>query len=294
MTAAAFRLACVQTCSTGDMAANLAAAADLVRRARARGAQLIALPEVVALIEPDRRRLSAQAEPERRHPALRAFRELAVETGAWLLVGSLTVDAGGGRLANRSFLLGTRGEIVAAYDKIHMFDVDLPDGESYRESETYRPGDSACLARLPWGGLGMTICYDVRFPGLYRSLARAGADFIAVPSAFTPRTGAAHWSVLLRARAIETGCYVFAPAQCGRNGPGRRTYGHSMIVDPWGRVMVELGEEVGIAVADVDPAQVREARRAIPASTHDRRYAAPSSLRAVAESPAGALTAQIR
>lgn len=279
MTAGAFRLACVQTCSTGDMAANLAAAADLVRRARARDAQLIALPEVVALIEPDRRRLAAQAEPEHRHPALRAFRELAAETGAWLLVGSLTVDAGGGRLANRSFLLGTRGEIVAAYDKIHMFDVDLEGGESYRESRRYRPGREAVVADTPWGRVGMTVCYDMRFPALYRDLAQAGADYLTVPSAFARPTGRAHWQVLLRARAIETGCFVFAPAQCGEHAEGRKTYGHSLIVDPWGEVLADGGEEPGVAAAEIDPARVREARRMVPSLRHDRPYAPPAKLR---------------
>ena len=276
--AGAFRLACIQTNSTHDMASNLAVAAELVVRARDQGAALIALPEVVAMIEPDRHRLIAAAKPERDHPGLRAFQELAAKTGAWILVGSLTVDVGDDKLANRSFLLGPGGEVVATYDKIHMFDVDLPDGESYRESETYRPGESACVASTPWGRLGMTICYDVRFPELYRSLARAGADFIAVPSAFTRRTGEAHWSVLLRARAIETGCYVFAPAQCGHHGGGRRTYGHTMVVDPWGRVIAEMGEDVGLVIADIDPAKVVEARSAVPALTHDRIYAEPSRL----------------
>ena len=273
--AAPFRIACIQTSSTNDMAANLAAASTLVREARAAGADLIALPEVVAMIEPDRRRLVEIAVPLDDHPGLHAFRDLARETGAWLLVGSLTVAAEDGRVANRSVLLDEAGAVVASYDKIHMFDVDLPGGERYRESDTYRPGAETRVAPTPWGKLGMTVCYDVRFPELYRTLARAGADFLSVPSAFTRQTGAAHWHVLLRARAIETGCYVFAPAQCGEHGGGRATYGHTLIVDPWGEILAELGEETGVAVADIDPAKIAEARRALPTLTQEREFAAP-------------------
>jgi predicted amidohydrolase len=275
-----FRLACVQTNSSNNMAANIAAVSTLVRDARARGADLIALPEVVAMMEPDRRLVYAKAFPESDHPALGAFRELARETGAWILGGSITVRAGPGKVANRSLLLDPGGEIAGRYDKIHMFDVDLPGGESYRESDTYEPGRATCVARTPWGGLGMTVCYDLRFPWLYRDLALAGADFLSVPSAFTRPTGTAHWSVLLRARAIETGCFVFAPAQCGEHAGGRKTYGHSLIVDPWGAVLAEAGEGVGVIVADIDPSRVAEVRTSVPSLRHIRGYAPPSSLRA--------------
>ncbi len=275
-----FRLACVQTNSGADMEHNIAAIRALVREARDGGADLIALPEVVALIEPDRARLVATAPEEEDHPAHAAFRDLARETDAWILGGSITVRAGDGRVANRSLLIDPSGAVAGRYDKIHMFDVDLPDGETYRESDTYRPGAETCVARTPWGGLGMTVCYDVRFPGLYRTLARAGADFIAVPSAFTRQTGQAHWSVLLRARAIETGAYVFAPAQCGDHGGGRRTYGHTMIVDPWGVILAEAGEDIGVTFADIDTSKVADARRAIPALGQDAPYAPPPVARA--------------
>jgi predicted amidohydrolase len=275
-----FRVACVQTNTGNDMAANLAAIAPLVREGRERGADLITLPEVVAMMEPDRKLVWGKAFAEADHPALAAFRELARETGAWILAGSLTVRVGPAKVANRSLLLDPRGEISGRYDKIHMFDVDLAGGESYRESDTYEPGRDTCVARTPWGGLGMTVCYDVRFPALYRDLAHAGADFLTVPSAFTRPTGTAHWSVLLRARAVENGCFVFAPAQCGEHAGGRKTYGHSMIVDPWGVVLAEAGEEVGVMVADIDPARVREVRASVPSLRHDRDYAPPSRLRA--------------
>jgi deaminated glutathione amidase len=271
-----FRLACIQTSSTDDMAANLATATRLVYQAADDNADFIALPEVFALIQPDRSKLVAEAVAEQDHPALAACRELAMETGAWLLAGSFSVRADDHRVANRSLLLDPEGDIRGRYDKIHMFDVNLGEGETYRESDTYRPGAETCLASTPWGILGMTICYDLRFPQLYRSLAQAGADFLSVPSAFTRPTGRAHWSVLLRARAIETGCYVFAPAQCGEHGGGRKTYGHSLIVDPWGEIIAEAGEETGVTIADIDPEKVAEARAAIPSLLQDRPYLPPS------------------
>ena len=276
----AFRLACIQTNSGGNMEQNIHAIRTLVRKARDGGADLIALPEVVALVEPDRARLVATAPEEADHPACAAFCELARETGAWILGGSIAVRAGNGRVANRSLVFDPSGIVVGRYDKIHMFDVDLPDGETYRESDTYQPGTETCVVRSPWGGLGMTVCYDIRFPGLYRGLAQAGADFIAVPSAFTRQTGWAHWKVLLRARAIETGAYVFAPAQCGNHGGGRQTFGHTMIVDPWGTVLAEAGENVGIIFADIDTSKVADARRAIPSLGQDAPYAPPSVARA--------------
>ena len=275
-----FTVACIQTNSGNDLAANLSAALALAREARAAGADLIAFPEVVSLIEPDHRALVAQAKDEEGHEALTAFSAFASSSGTWLLVGSLTVGLGGARLANRSFLIDPQGRIAARYDKIHLFDVDLPDGRSSRESERYEAGETAVLASLPWGGLGMTVCYDLRFPVLYWKLAQAGADFLSVPSAFTRTTGRVHWHTLLRARAIETGCYVIAPAQCGDHGSGRESYGHSLVVEPWGEVVADGGEEVGFVLAEIDPTRVRKAREALPALKNARRYDPPSSLRA--------------
>ncbi|MDE0334033.1 MAG: carbon-nitrogen hydrolase family protein [Defluviicoccus sp.] len=273
-----FTVACIQTNTGNDAAANLSAALSFAREARDAGADLIAFPEVVSLIEPDRDALVAHASGEDRHEALAAFSAFASSSGTWLLVGSLTVGLGGGRLANRSFLLDPDGKVAARYDKIHLFDVDLPDGKSSRESDRYEAGETAVLAQLPWGGLGMTVCYDLRFPVLYWKLARAGADFLAVPSAFTRTTGRVHWHALLKARAIETGCYVIAPAQCGDHAGGRESYGHSLVVEPWGEIVADGGEEVGFALAEIDPARVREARAALPALKNARRYDPPSSL----------------
>jgi predicted amidohydrolase len=185
-------------------------------------------------------------------------------------------DDGDDRLANRSFLIAPDGAIAQRYDKIHMFDVELAGGESYRESNAFRPGEAAALATLPWGVLGMTVCYDLRFPHLYRGLAQAGADFLSIPSAFTVPTGRAHWHVLMRARAIENGCFVFAPAQWGEHAEGRKTYGHSLIVAPWGEIIAEAEDGVGFITAEIDPAKIAEARRAVPSLRHDRAFAAPS------------------
>ncbi|MCU0838068.1 MAG: carbon-nitrogen hydrolase family protein [Rhodospirillales bacterium] len=267
-----FRVACVQTNSLRDISPNLPIIAALVGEARAAGADLVLLPENVTMLEPDSRQLREKAQPEDHHPALPVLAALARETGAWLLIGSLSIRLDDGRVANRSLLLNADGTIVARYDKIHLFDVDLGGGESYRESATIAPGDRAVVAATPWGKLGLSVCYDVRFAHLYRHLAKAGADFLTVPAAFTRVTGEAHWHILLRARAIETGCYVFAPAQTGTHAGGRQTFGHSLIVDPWGRVLADGGEAVGISVADVDPAEVAAARRRVPALTHDRPF----------------------
>jgi predicted amidohydrolase len=217
---------------------------------------------------------------------LAALRDLAGELGVWLLAGSLVVRLAADRLANRSYLIGPGGDISARYDKIHMFDVEIPDGQSYRESRAYRPGGRAVTADLPWGRLGLTVCYDLRFPQLFRALAKGGADFISVPSAFTKFTGRAHWHVLLRARAIETGCFVFAPAQCGTHAEGRKTYGHSLIVAPWGEVLAEGGEEPGLITAEIDPAEIGKARAMVPSLTHDRPFEGPlreAGLRAAGE-----------
>ncbi len=273
-----FTVACIQNTAQPEIGDSMRQVAELVRRARDAGADFILTPENVSMLEPRRRRVLDKAQPEDGHDALAAFRDLARETGAWLLAGSLTVKVEPERVANRSFLLDPAGGIVARYDKLHMFDVDLEGGESYRESRTYRPGDRAVVARLPWGVLGLTICYDLRFPHLYRSLAKAGADFLTVPSAFTRPTGRAHWHVLLRARAIETGCFVFAPAQCGEHAGGRKTYGHSLIVDPWGEILADGGEEPGFITAPVDTARIAEARSMVPSLSHDRPYADPEPI----------------
>ncbi|HZT88752.1 MAG TPA: carbon-nitrogen hydrolase family protein [Stellaceae bacterium] len=280
-----FTASCVQFTAGRDPAANLAVVAGLVRRARDAGADLIMTPEVSNFIETGRARRE-KARREGDDPFLAGMRELARETGAWLLLGSLVIDPAGEpdtapdekRLANRSFLLDPAGAIVARYDKIHMFDVDLDGGESYRESNAYRPGGGTVVAETPWGRLGMSVCYDLRFPYLYRALAHAGADFLAVPSVFTVPTGRAHWEVLLRARAIENGCFVFAPAAWGEHEAGRRTYGHSLIVDPWGAVLADGGEEVGIVTAAIDPVKVAEARRMVPSLRHDRPFSRPRTV----------------
>jgi deaminated glutathione amidase len=268
----AFRLACVQVNAGNEIGPNLDTASQLTRQAVAEGADFISLPECVALLEPDRAALLRKSSTAADHAALKRFSELAGELGKWIHVGSLAVLSEDGRVANRTFLIDPRGSVTATYDKIHMFDVDLDGGESYRESNTYQPGDAAVMADLPWGAAGLTICYDVRFPALYTHLANSGAHFIGVPSAFTRKTGQAHWHVLLRARAIETGCWVFAAAQCGDHAGGRQTYGHSLIVDPWGEIVAEAGTEPGIIVADIDPDRVAEARRSVPALSNTRMY----------------------
>ncbi len=272
-----FTVACVQITTGQDPVANLAAASALVREARAAGAKLIATPEVSNVMGLRRREVAALARPEAEDLSVAGYRELAAETGAWLLAGSLVLRAGADRLVNRSLLIDPRGGIAARYDKIHMFDVEIPDGQSYRESRAYQAGGRAVTAELPWGRLGMTVCYDMRFPYLYRALAKAGADFLSIPSAFTRFTGEAHWHVLLRARAIETGCFVIAPAQCGEHEGGRETYGHSLIVAPWGEVLGDGGTAPGITLAEIDPAAVARARAMIPALDHDRPFAAPAT-----------------
>ncbi len=273
-----FRAACVQLNSGNDMTANLHAAGSGVRAAAEQGAQFIMLPEYAALLDGSGRVMRDNSYPEDQNPALPAFRALAQETHAWLLLGSITVkiDGDGDLMANRSYLLSPDGAIVARYDKIHMFDVTLPSGKVIRESSAYRPGAQAVIADLPWGPLGMTVCYDLRFPHLYRALAQAGAIFMVVPSSFQRETGVAHWHTLLRARAIENLSYVFAPAMCGDHPGNRSTYGHSLIIDPWGKILAELGTEPGVAIADIDAAEVARVRAMLPALEHDRGYAAPA------------------
>ena len=274
-----FRAACVQLTSDRDPAKTFPAVAAFVREAAAAGAVLVMTPEVTPMLEPRGRLVLEKVRPEARDEWLPRYRALARETGVWLLLGSMAVKYDEERCANRSILIDADGAVVARYDKIHMFDVDLAGGESYRESRRYRPGDEAVVADTPFGRIGMTVCYDMRFPSLSRDLAQAGADHLTVPSAFARPTGRAHWHVLLRARAIETGCFVFAPAQCGEHAEGRKTFGHSLVVDPWGEVLADGGEEPGIVTADIDPARVREARRMVPSLGHDRPYTRPEKLR---------------
>jgi predicted amidohydrolase len=276
-----FRVACVQNCAERDMAPSIAALEPLIRGAAKDGAKLIVLPEMATMIEPQNAKVLEKAVPEADDPGLRSFRALAKETGSWILVGSLLFKAEGeNRVVNRSLLVDPAGAITARYDKLHMFDVDLASGETYRESATVKPGNRAVVASTPWGLMGLSVCYDLRFAYLYRALAQAGASYLAIPAAFTYTTGKAHWHVLVRARAIETGCYVFAANQGGTHAEGRRTWGHSLIVDPWGEVLADGGEQVGWITADADPAKVTEARSMVPALKHDRSFSPPE--RAVA------------
>ena len=278
-----FKIGLVQMTSGRNVAENIETASALIREARAQGADFILTPETTTMMEPRRRLTLEKAAPEQSHPGPPAFAELAAELEIWLLIGSMTMGLGpeagaGEKLANRSYLFGPDGRIAARYDKIHMFDVEIPDGQSYRESSTYQAGSVAVTATLPWGILGLSVCYDLRFPQLYRDLAQAGADFLTVPAAFTQFTGQAHWHVLLRARAIETGCFVFAPAQCGEHAEGRRTYGHSLVVAPWGEILADGGEAPGVVVAEVDTAKIAESRRMVPSLGHDRRFETPAAL----------------
>lgn len=267
---AVIRSALIQLRSGTDVARNVAAASALIREAAGQGANFVSTPEMTNILEPDRPRLRALARPEAEDAGVAAFAALSQELGLWLNIGSLALKGDGDKLLNRSLLFAPDGSIAARYDKIHLFDVDLPTGESLRESHAYEAGGRAVLAETPLGPIGLTICYDMRFPHLYRGLAKAGAKLFTVPSAFTVPTGQAHWHVLLRARAIETGSFVLAAAQGGRHESGRETYGHSLVVSPWGEVLAEAGTEPGIIIADLDLAQADLARARIPALAHDR------------------------
>jgi len=271
----AFRAASVQLCSSDDVAENIRVASTLIREAKEQGADFIATPENTTLMAPDGGAKLERSFPEQTDPSLPAFRALAAELGAWLLIGSLAIKVSDAKTANRSFLIDPKGAIAARYDKIHLFDVDLPSGEKYRESKTVAGGECAVVADLPWGKIGLSVCYDLRFPQLYRTLAQAGALLLTVPAAFTETTGKAHWHVLLRARAIENGAFVLAPAQGGTHAGGRKTYGHSLIVAPWGEVLAEAGTDPGVIVADIDPARAADARARIPNLKHDRLFEAP-------------------
>ena len=273
------KVACAQLTSTTDIAENIEISSELIREAHGRGAQLIGLPEVVNLVQRSRRKSAEVVKTEDEETSLKAYRELAAELGVWLHTGSLVIKLmDDERNVNRSFLIDEKGAIAATYDKIHMFDVDLENGVSFRESRVFKPGDRAVVAETPWCGLGMTVCYDVRFAYLYRALAKAGASVLMVPAAFTQQTGQAHWHILLQARAIETGCYVVAPAQCGDHEDGRQTYGHSLIVAPWGEILADGGEEPGVVMAELDFSRIDKARGMVPALSHDRDFAPPAPL----------------
>lgn len=277
------KTALLQLSSSDDPARNLATVREMLRDAAAQGAGFALTPEVTNCVSGSTTHQRAVLVAEADDPTLAGLRETAAELGIWLLIGSLGVktDDPDGRFANRSVLVSPKGGIVARYDKIHMFDVQVSEQETYRESKNYRPGDRAVVADTDFARLGMTICYDVRFPHLYRALAQAGAEVLTVPAAFSPVTGAAHWESLLRARAIENGAYVLAPAQTGQHavsrGRPRATYGHSMVVSPWGEVLLDAGEEVGLSCVDIDPSEVAAARRKIGSLGHDRPYAGPNT-----------------
>lgn len=267
----AFTAACIQVNALNDMAANIAEAERLIRLAKGQGADMVFMPENVVMMEWGKANILAKAYGEEDHPALARFRVLAQELDLWLHCGTLAIRVDGGdRVANRTYVINPAGEVVASYDKIHMFDVDLDNGESYRESATFRPGESMAVVDLPWGRLGLAVCYDIRFPYLFRAMAKAGADFLTIPAAFTKVTGEAHWHILQRARAIETGCYVISPAQTGTHINDRKTYGHALIVDPWGEVLADAGTEPGLIMARIDAAKVAEVRGKVPSLQHDR------------------------
>ena len=276
-----FTAGLVQMRSGRDPAANIAVAESFIREAAAEGADYVLTPEMTNIIDRDVGAVEAVAEIEAEDPALARFRHLADELRIWLHIGSLAVRGEAG-IVDRGYLIGPDGAIAARYDKIHMFDVDLPGGESWRESTLFHPGDDAVTADLPWARLGLTICYDLRFPQLFRSLAHAGATVVAVPASFTRQTGQAHWHVLLRARAIETGSFVLAAAQGGRHEDGRETFGHSLAVDPWGRVLAEAGDEPGVLLVEIEPAASLAVRAQIPALKHDREFHHPAPVEVAA------------
>jgi deaminated glutathione amidase len=271
------RIAAIQMRSGMDVGRNVEEFDRLVREAAASGASYVQSPEMTGLLVRDKAALLGAISGEAEDPIAARASELARELQICLHVGSTAIALDGGKVANRAFLFAPSGALLATYDKIHMFDVDLPDGESYRESRTYRPGRAAIVADLPWARLGLSICYDLRFPQLYRALAQAGATLLTVPAAFTRRTGEAHWHVLQRARAVENTAFVISAAQGGRHENGRETYGHSLIVAPWGEVLAEAGTEPGVILAEIDMARVDEARGRIASLTHDRPFAPPGT-----------------
>jgi len=272
MTAVTFKAAMIQMRSGLTPAANIDAAVRMIGEAKSAGADYVQTPEMTNILAAKREQLFSVIVDEDADTSLAILRELARKLGIYVHVGSLAIKLSLDKAANRSLLISPKGDIAARYDKIHMFDVDLAGGESYRESRSYRPGEQAVLSDLPWGRLGLTICYDLRFPALYRALAEAGATMLTIPSAFTQQTGEAHWHLLVRARAVENGCFVFAAAQAGKHESGRETFGHSLIVDPWGRVLAEGDNEPGVVMAEIDLAEVAKARARIPSLQHGRRF----------------------
>jgi deaminated glutathione amidase len=271
------KIGLVQLTSGIDPAANAALTADALREAAGDGADLIVTPEMTGLLDNNRARLAANAQPIDSDLTILAAQTVARETGVTILIGSVpvpldTAHNGQERYANRSVLISKVGTVIATYDKMHLFDVDLPTGERYRESATYTAGSTVPVVATPAGQLGLTICYDLRFPHLYRALAQAGAEMIVVPAAFTRPTGEAHWHTLLKARAIETGCFILAPAQTGSHADGRTTYGHSLVVNPWGDIVCDMGTLPGVAVVDIDLAEVSQARARIPAWTTNQTF----------------------
>jgi predicted amidohydrolase len=271
----------IQLCVSDDPKANLPVTCDLIRKAADDGAELVVTPEVTNLISNNRAHQEQTLALEQNDETLSTLRQTACELEVWILIGSLallTEDADG-RFANRSFLIDPLGQIHSRYDKMHMFDVSVTPKETYRESNSYRPGTTLTLAKTPLANIGMTICYDLRFAHVYRDLAQMGAEILCIPSAFSTMTGAAHWETLLRARAIETGCFVLAPAQSGdhelSSRGSRKTYGHSMIIDPWGRVLCDLGQGIGVQVVEIDLEMVADTRQKLPSLTHDRTYRKP-------------------
>jgi predicted amidohydrolase len=277
------KVALLQLTSGDDPQANIAMVRNMMRQAAGQGAGFILTPEVTNCVSTSRAHQAAVLMDQENDPSLVALRAEAAELGVWLLIGSLALKTQDtdGRFANRSFLIAPDGAIRAWYDKIHMFDVQVTETETYRESAGYRPGDRAVLADAGFAKIGMTVCYDIRFPHLHRALAQAGAQILTIPAAFSPVTGAAHWEPLLRARAIETGCYVLAPAQTGLHpsstGGMRRTYGHSMVISPWGEVLADAGSDPGVTVVDLAMGDVAQARARVPALTHDRRFVPPDA-----------------
>jgi len=266
------KVACVQLRCGDDVGENVRTASALIRDAHKMGAQFIGTPENTGLMAADGGAKLEKTHPEQDDKALPQFAQLAEELGIWLLIGSLAVKVSDGKTANRSFLIGPDGRIAARYDKIHLFDVNLPSGESYRESNTVAPGTVAVVAAMPQAKVGLSVCYDLRFPHLYRTLAKAGAEILTVPSAFTETTGKAHWHILLRARAIENTCFVMAPAQGGTHANGRQTFGHSLIIGPWGDILAEAGTDPGVITAELDLGQIAEVRGRLPSLQHDRPF----------------------
>lgn len=266
------RIGLIQLNSGNEVAQNLDIIEAYIREAHSGGAEFISTPETSHLMEMNRDAVLSKAKSESEDEGVRRFAALAGELGIWLHIGSLIIKVGAEKLANRAFLFSPEGEIAARYDKLHLFDVDLPGGESYRESRLYQAGEKAVVAETSFAKLGMSICYDLRFPYLYRDMADSGANILLIPAAFTQKTGEAHWHTLMKARAIETGCYVVAAAQTGVHATGRGTYGHSLVINPWGEVLVDAGTEIGVTLVDIDLAKVEETRLIMPSLKHTRTY----------------------